>query len=108
MCSSGVVGCRCLPRTDGPHGLVGQEEAEVTLGQPLERGVKLAHDNPLDEACLALLKRFSNANDGPEPLSERRTNLAAHMVVGLAEDVPPLGVADKGVSSSGLARHGGR
>ena len=89
----GVVGGGGAAGADRPDGLVGDDEA-VGDARVLEPGARLADEDRLHLAGLALVQRLADAHDRLQADVEHGLHLAVHGLVGLAEDVAALGVAD--------------
>ena len=89
------------PRPDGPDGLIGEDDpsglAAADLPEPLvELGADPVHGPP----GLPLLEGFADAEDGGQAVAESRPDLPVDGRVGLAEELPPLGMADDDASRS--------
>src|SRR5271156_2193578 len=103
-----LLGCGHAARTDGPNRLVRhQNTGELRGGQTLESAVELAGQHFFHAAPIALGQRFADADDGTQPGAERGAKFAVNLVVGLLEDVAPLGVPNQSVVATGLGDHGG-
>ena len=86
---------RGAPGADGPHRLVRDDERGDLLGGELIQPVlDLAIEHGERLVALALLERLADADDRRQPGADRRQRLAVDDRVGLAEQPPPLGVAD--------------
>src|SRR5581483_979066 len=85
---------------DRPDGLVGDDEPLVGL----EDG-DLAAEHVLGLVRLALLERLADAGDDVEAGLERGGGAPRHAVVGLPEQLPPLGVADERAGDAELEEH---
>ena len=70
--------------------------------------VTLAAENVFGQAGLALLQNFADADDGNQAGVERGQQLAIDRVVGLAEVLAALGVADDDVRAAGGRAASGR
>ncbi len=89
-----VLGLGDLAGADGPHRLVGDDPEAGLLGQLAQDGAHLALDHLERLAGLALLQRLAHADDGAEPGGGRSGGLAGDALVGLAEELAPLAVAE--------------
>jgi hypothetical protein len=83
--------------------------ARLGVGEPVVGRGHLPHQHRLGEVPLPLGERLPHAHDGREPVASRRAELGRHLRVGLAHQLPALGVAhDHPAAADGLqhlARH---
>ena len=84
-----------LAGADGPDGLVGHGHPAGVLGlqqhQPLSQ---LPGEHLFGLPRFALGLGLAHAHDGQQAVVERGVDLLLHVLVGLAEELPPLRVAD--------------
>ena len=93
-------------RADGPDRLVGDDQrADLLAGDAVEAGLDLAIEDGERGAGLAFGERLADADDRDEAGGDRRADLPVHGLVGLAEQGPPLRVADDHVLGAGLLDH---
>ncbi len=96
MHRGGVLGGRVAASADRPDRLVGDHDARQRSGvEATERGGELAHDHRQRVSRVALGERFADAQDGHQARRQCRSHFAAGIVVGLAEHVASLRVADQ-------------
>ena len=81
---------RAQAGADRPDGLVRDDEALV-----LREGGDLAAEHVLRLVGLALFERLADARDDAEPCGKRGLGATRDALVGLAEELAPLGVADE-------------
>ena len=75
--------------------------------RPGQRRVDLAVEHGQRPVRVALLERLADADDGREVGRRGRRELAVHPLVGVAEQAPPLRVADDDVAGAGVLDHRG-
>src|SRR5258708_2609038 len=97
----GVRGRRVAAGADCPDRFVGDRHARLAA-LSTECRLQLASDDLHRVARLALRQCFTDAEDRLEIGSERRAHLLASLLVRLAKDVTPFGVADEREASAGL------
>ena len=93
-CAVGAVGGE--PGADRPHRLVGDDEVRPTV-DAVEAAARLADEHVVRLAGLALLQRLADAHDRLQAVRERGLHAPVHRLVGLAEELAPLAVADDDV-----------
>src|SRR6266566_5772086 len=92
---------RVTTRTDCPDGFVCDRHPRLAI-TPTQRCLELASDNRQGLARFALLQRFTHAQHRLQVGRECRGDLLAGLLVRLAEDVTPFGMADEGQPRAGL------
>src|SRR5712664_2887755 len=93
---------------DGPNRLVrNQNTGELLRGQRAGAAAELPAENLFRKAGIAVLLRFSEANNGCEATIQRNQGLLGNIVVPLAKKLASLGVADDDVAAAGFGKHGG-
>src|SRR5579885_2995429 len=90
---------------DGPYRLVGHDHLRQGAGlEPPQRRGELPGDHGERVPRLAFGERLPDAQHRHEPREERRPDLAARVLVRLAEQLAALGVAYQGRPGAGLER----
>ena len=84
-----------LAGTDGPDGLVGDHDGAPVLNGLLD-GIELSLQNIVRLTSFTLLNSLTNAKDGLEAGSLRLGDLLGDDIIGLAEELSALGVANEG------------
>src|SRR2546426_2923337 len=98
-----------LAGPDRPHRLVGEHaESDGGGGEAGEPGAELALDGREREPLCPLLGRLADAENRRHPGRQHRPHLPVDLLVGLAELLPTLGVADEHVPAAELGQHRGR
>src|SRR5215813_10952380 len=101
MRGNGLLRSGDAARADGPDWLVRQQNTgELLSGQTIEGAGELAAQHGFHLAAIAFSQRLSHAHNRRESRSQRGAQLAVYLIVRLAEDVPPFGVADKSVATT--------
>src|SRR5260370_1434133 len=91
-------------RADGPNWFVcNQNTGELLRGQRAGAAAELPAENSLGKSGVAVLLRFSQANDGSEAVRQRDQGLLSHIVIRLAKKLAALGVADDDVAAAGYS-----
>lgn len=89
-----LLGRGDLAGTDGPDRLVGNDDFGPVAGADLGlEGIQLLGDNRNSRAGLALLERLTAAPDDADAVVDRELGLGGDGLVRLAQDRPPLTVA---------------
>ncbi len=98
----GVRGGGGPPRADGPDGLVGDDEPRHLLGRraPSGRRWSARSRRCLGLPVLALLLGLAHAHDGRHGVAQHGPHGGRHHLVGLAEELPALGVARRSRSDT--------
>ena len=104
----GLVRRRRLTRPDRPDRLVRDDQRRrVDPCHAVEALLDLGAKYVVGLARLAFFEEFADTQDHDEARVERRFDLAIDQVVGLAENVSTLGVADDYVSDADVLEHVG-
>ena len=83
---------------DGPDRLVSDDQVSRFLGRNfVERAETLASQNVVGQSGFAFFEDLAHADDGDESAFKSRFELEIDGVIGLAEVLAPLGVADDDV-----------
>src|SRR3989440_4041922 len=99
---------RRAARADGPNRFVcNQNTGELVRGQRAGAAAELAAEHLFGKASLAVLLRFSQANNGREAASQRHQGLLGDIVIRLTKKLAALGVADDDVAATGFGKHEG-
>ena len=97
-----------LAGADGPDGLVGDRHplgVLQTAAAPARRRV-VATSTSSVLPCFALGLGLAHAHDGQQAVIESGVHLLLHVRVGLAEELPPLGMADDDGGHAEVGQHG--
>ena len=101
-----LVGSRRAAGADRPDGLISDDELRAVGGRNvLEADVHLADDDFLELAGVALLERLADADDGGEACGDRGPGTQVDGLVGLAEVLAALAVADDDVLRARVKQH---
>src|SRR5436190_15113885 len=102
QCTAG----RAPTGTEPPDRLVGHHALRGVRGcHAVERGARLRGHQRVGISRVALGERLSHAHDRRHLVLQHRAQLQVHRLVGFAEELPPLGVADDDVSDVELREH---
>ena len=97
---------RVAPGADRPDGLVGNHQlTDLLRRQVIQALLDLTVEHLERLVALALVQRLADAGDRRQAGGKRRVHLPVHHRIGLAEQRPPLGVADDDVLGAGFADH---
>ena len=106
---AGVRGLGVAPGADGPDRLVRDDEGPgLLLGEAGQAGPHLARHLLLGPVRLPLLQRLPHAHDRGHAVGDDSLGLPRHVVVGLAEQLPALGVAHDDVLDLERGQHARR
>src|SRR5262245_13741187 len=101
-----LCGCRGPAGADRPHRLVGDDAGGDLLGADVgEGGVDLTGDDGAGRLGLALLERLADAHDRDEAGGQHGAGPPVDGLVGIAEELPALGVTDDHEDAARLAEH---
>ena len=104
----GLLGGSGLSGTDGPYGLVGDDDVLHVLGGEVCENVDgLGFDHFEVLAGFALLEALAHAEDYAEAVVECEPGLVYELGVGLAVVLTALGVSEDGVLGTGGSHHSG-
>ena len=103
----GLLSAGDLAGTDGPDGLVGNDDLAPVLDL-LGDGAELVGDNVDGLVGLSLLKSLANAQNNAEAVVKGGLGLGSNEVVGLLEDDTALRVTGQGPGDVGLLELRGR
>src|SRR5579862_467281 len=95
-----------LARPDGPHGLVGDDQSGYSSCIPTEQSV--AQLPAYHRQCLlgfALLERLAHTDDRDQSAGLRARHLLRYALVGLAEELAALRVADDDMRAPDVTQH---
>src|SRR5690606_26776968 len=102
----GLLRRRGLPRSDGPHGLVCDDQViRVADDNILQSPRKLTADDLFLAPGLALVERLADAQDRAQLIAERRLDLPMDQLVAFLKVLAPLGVTDDHVATPNGAEH---
>src|SRR4029078_6983083 len=102
----GRAALRSAAGPDRPDGLVGDDHGRRLLRVHLiERSPDLLGDLRLGTVGVALLERLAHAQDRGDAVRQRRPHLLVHEQVVLAEELPPLRMADDDVADLERREH---
>src|SRR5437773_945902 len=98
---------RCAARADGPNRFVrNQNTGELVRGQRAGASAELAAEHLFGKTSVAVLLRFSQANNRRDATSQRHQGLLGDIVIRLTKKLAALGVADDDVAAAGFGKHG--
>src|SRR5438876_5752905 len=102
----GLGGSGGAAGADGPHRLVGDEDAAgLVEGEGTQRALELPLHDLQGPVGLALGQRLADADDGRQALIDSRPHLSRHHLLALAEDMAPLRVAEDHVAAADVLQH---
>ena len=94
------------PGADGPNGLVGNDNAcHVVSFQAGEGGAHLRSNEIQMVTLVANVQGLAYADNGLHAACDQGLHLGVHLLIGLAEILPALGMADDAVSAADLLDH---
>jgi hypothetical protein len=94
-----------LPRSDGPHRLVSDDEVCRELSGRRSTTPQLPLEYLFGLPRFPRRSLFADAPHRRETVDQRLTNLPADQLIGLTEDRPPLGMAEDHVADAGTNEH---
>ncbi len=105
---AGLFGGRVAAGSDGPHRLVGNDEAgNLIAGHAVEPDLDLTIEDLERLIAFAFLERLTDADDWRQLGAERGDGPPIHELVGIVEEPAALGVPDDHVLRARLAHHCG-
>ena len=98
-----------LAGTDGPDGLIGDDDVGHLLGGQVEQGVAdFGTDNLLERTVLALLEALAAAEDHLQAVLQGQVNLGLEHLIGLVVVATALAVTQDHVVGARRGNHSGR